>query len=288
MTNHRGREHPGSEHRGREHRGRAPARAAGPSGGHPEIWSHRGRLRGPDDPENTEAALEAAAGAGVDGVEIDVRRTADDELVLSHDSTVAGVGPIEHRAFRDLRGRVARLEDAYRAFPTGVVNVELKASGEDPGDRRLGRLAAEFLGPADRAGRTVVSSFCRTVLEVLPDDLPRALLSRGWPPADVVAWLDRAGIGGLHLGQEAGRSPMPARLRRWFEATTGNAHWIALWTPNTDDELIDALRRPYPRRAIVTDRPLAATKLRDELLVPPPGHPPGGPPLRRPSWPAGA
>jgi len=278
MTNDPGSTHPGSTH----------ADAAGPSGGRPEIWSHRGRLRGPDDPENTEAALETAAAAGVDGVEIDVRRTADDELVLAHDSTLAGVGPIEHRFFRDLRGRVARLEDAYRAFPTGVINVELKASGEAAGDQRLGRLAAQFLGPPDRAGRTVVSSFCPTVLEVLPNDLRRALLSWSWPPADVVAWLEWAGIGGLHLGQEAGRRPMPARLRRWFEGGTGIAHWIVLWTPNTDDELIDALFCPSPRRAIVTDRPLAAMRFRDEPLVPPPGHTRGGPPKRRPQWPADA
>lgn len=290
MPTHPETEHAGTRDRGTGDRGASPGwhrATAGLAGGRPEIWSHRGRLEGPDDPANTEAALRAAAAAGVDGVEIDVRRTEDDELVLAHDSLVAGVGPIEHCGFRDLNGRVARLVDAYRAFPTGVVNVELKASGDAASDRRLGRLAADFLRRPERARRTVVSSFSPTLLEALPGNVARALLSRLWPRADVAAWLNRSEIGGLHLGHEGSGRPMPAPLRRWF--TAGTEKWIALWTPNTDDELERALSVSYPLRALITDRPLAARTLANETATPPPGRPPGrgrGPCLtRRPSRP---
>ncbi|RDI70161.1 glycerophosphodiester phosphodiesterase [Halopelagius longus] len=50
------------------------------------IIGHRGRLRAAA--ENTVRSFEAAAKWGVDGVEFDVRRTGDDELVVIHDATV--------------------------------------------------------------------------------------------------------------------------------------------------------------------------------------------------------
>jgi len=52
----------------------------------PLIAAHRGYHR--DQPENSLAGLRAAAGLGADLVEVDVRDTADEELVLMHDSSV--------------------------------------------------------------------------------------------------------------------------------------------------------------------------------------------------------
>jgi len=51
---------------------------------------HRGSP-GPGRPENTVAAVTAALDEGADGVEIDVRLTADGSLVCSHDASVTGV-----------------------------------------------------------------------------------------------------------------------------------------------------------------------------------------------------
>lgn len=59
---------------------------AGPPPPRPLVVGHRGaRARFP---ENTLPALRHALEAGADGVEIDVRVTADDVLVLSHDATL--------------------------------------------------------------------------------------------------------------------------------------------------------------------------------------------------------
>ena len=46
-------------------------------------------------PENTLAAISLAVEMGVDMVECDLRRTADDKIVLHHDADVAGK-PLKH------------------------------------------------------------------------------------------------------------------------------------------------------------------------------------------------
>jgi hypothetical protein len=50
------------------------------------VVAHRGLWR--ESPENSLAAIEAAIGAGCDVVEIDVRQSADGELLLMHDATL--------------------------------------------------------------------------------------------------------------------------------------------------------------------------------------------------------
>ncbi|TMK20451.1 MAG: glycerophosphodiester phosphodiesterase, partial [Actinobacteria bacterium] len=49
-----------------------------------QVIGHRGAAA--LGPENTIAAVEAGLAAGADGVEIDVRRTADGVVVLMHDA----------------------------------------------------------------------------------------------------------------------------------------------------------------------------------------------------------
>jgi glycerophosphoryl diester phosphodiesterase len=58
-------------------------------------------------PENTLAAIDAGIACGVDFVEIDLRRTADGELVALHDATVNrttdGTGRIDRLSLRDIK-----------------------------------------------------------------------------------------------------------------------------------------------------------------------------------------
>ncbi|MHB1712143.1 MAG: glycerophosphodiester phosphodiesterase family protein [Acidimicrobiales bacterium] len=56
----------------------------------PLVLAHRGAWSAevygvPGRPQNSLEAIEAALALGADGVEIDVRRTSDGELVLAHD-----------------------------------------------------------------------------------------------------------------------------------------------------------------------------------------------------------
>ena len=55
-----------------------------------KILAHRGYYQAANGAENSMQAIEAAYKAGIDGVEIDVRATKDDSLVLVHDATFGG------------------------------------------------------------------------------------------------------------------------------------------------------------------------------------------------------
>ncbi|MCC5950757.1 MAG: glycerophosphodiester phosphodiesterase [Acidimicrobiia bacterium] len=101
----------------------------------PAAFAHRGGAA--EAPENTMAAFEAAVASGYRYLELDVRTTADGELVVFHDAYVDrvtdGVG-----ALRDLRyGEVAelrvdgtatvpRLAEVFEAWPGVRVNIDPK------------------------------------------------------------------------------------------------------------------------------------------------------------------
>lgn len=118
----------------------------------PLIIGHRG-TQGLG-PPNTIAAIEAGLDAGVDGIEIDVWRTLDDQLVLSHDAVLdwdtTGHGWIENQHWSEISGAMVegkepliRLRDALEVLaPTGVeIYVELK--GDETAELTLER-AAEY------------------------------------------------------------------------------------------------------------------------------------------------
>ncbi|MEQ9324137.1 MAG: glycerophosphodiester phosphodiesterase family protein [Polyangiaceae bacterium] len=121
-------------------------------------------------PENTLEAIAAAADLGVDGVEIDVRPTRDDAIVVFHDRDLARMANRPHRIEAlDLRelgsvdlGRGARipiLDDVLDLCrQRGLfVNVELKR--DVPSRRRLVRAVARCLKRHERRLPLVVSSF---------------------------------------------------------------------------------------------------------------------------------
>lgn len=101
-----------------------------------EIWGHRGW---PERyPDNVLEGIVAAAGVA-SRVEIDVRRSADGRLVLSHDSDLAGrvVAETEWSELADLDlgggHRPVTLVDLLERAPDIPLNIEIKNSPFDPG-----------------------------------------------------------------------------------------------------------------------------------------------------------
>ncbi len=111
----------------------------------PQVWAHRGACR--EAPENTLAAFEKAIEIGADGVELDVQRTADGILVVTHDETcerLTGLkGKIADLKFAELQKRnfayswagwpdtkLPRLAEVLELFrkTAMIINIELKNS----------------------------------------------------------------------------------------------------------------------------------------------------------------
>jgi glycerophosphoryl diester phosphodiesterase len=99
----------------------------------PLVLAHRGAGRRA--PENTIAAFRVARDLGADGVELDVRRTRDGVLVVSHDPVVAGFGLLVEHPFETLRAAVPTvptLEESFDALAGMLVNVEIKCFPTEP------------------------------------------------------------------------------------------------------------------------------------------------------------
>ena len=129
------------------------------------VLAHRGGT-GPWH-ENSVEAFSGALRLGADGVELDVRRSADGELVVHHDPLVPGSGLIHERRHEELPGWIPTLERALASCAGAIVNVEIKNVPTDPAYDPTNQVAldvavllATHVGTA-RPGpaRVIVSSF---------------------------------------------------------------------------------------------------------------------------------
>jgi glycerophosphoryl diester phosphodiesterase len=98
------------------------------------VLAHRG-LPTPGRPENTVAAISAALAAGADGVEIDVRITADGVLLCSHDADLSRIAGrnLTLAGSRASALRRVRLPGGHRI----ATLVELLAAASQHGRRRV-------------------------------------------------------------------------------------------------------------------------------------------------------
>jgi glycerophosphoryl diester phosphodiesterase len=99
----------------------------------PLVLGHRGASQARA--ENTLAAFAKAREFGADGVELDVRRSADDRLVVHHDAHVEGFGVIRESDFAALRAarpEIPTLDEALGACAGMIVNVEIKCLPWEP------------------------------------------------------------------------------------------------------------------------------------------------------------
>lgn len=156
-------------------------------------------------PENTIAAFSGAIAMGADGVELDVRRTADTAGVVHHDADLADGRSILSLGEADVPATVARLADALAACGDLMVNVEIKnwrADTDFDESRALADWTVARIGEWGRGDRTVVSSFDLGTIDrvrQLDDSLATAWLvvDRG-DPMQLIARAADAGHSGIH------------------------------------------------------------------------------------------
>ena len=171
-------------------------------------------------PENTLAAFRKALEVGSDGIELDVRLTRDNQVVVMHDrrldrtttgSGIVGTHTLKHLKSLDVGSwfgshfegeRIPALGEVFEELPDDFpIYVEIKARG--PGAWPLTRRVVEIIRSHDRFESTMVASFNSAAVGLLR--LFESRIIRGF------IW--------------SGRHPLPLRAR-WLSPLT-NPHWLA-------------------------------------------------------------
>lgn len=148
------------------------------------VFGHRGAPA--EAVENTLEAFRAAVRLGADGIELDVRATADGALAVHHDAHLPDGRAVADVDAADLPTHVPLLGAAFDACEPITVNVEIKSNPDEPGFDPHRSLAAPVVA-AVRAwgGEVVVSSFDEVMVDRVRE------LDPGIPTAQLTFLLDR-------------------------------------------------------------------------------------------------
>jgi len=167
------------------------------------VFAHRGCTEGFT--ENTIDAFAEARRLGADGVELDVRLTADGALAIHHDAEIPGLGAIAQLKVADLPAHVPLLADVLAVCEGMVVNVEIKNAPQDPGwdaGEAVAALTAAAVEEADWTSRVIVSSFQMATLRAVQAADGRLALGALWrvgaEPEPALAAAAEAGFVAVH------------------------------------------------------------------------------------------
>ncbi len=226
----------------------------------PVVIAHRGaRLLAV---ENTLEALRVAFLEGAGGVEFDVQRTVDGELVLFHDDDLHALtgtrGRVPELTWRDVRklelhdrhghrGRIPHFDEVLELLDgrAGLFNLELKVVADEA--ERLTAAVVDALVERPQAG-WVLSSFSRRALErlagsglsasraLLVDDDPRCdWWAAGMAGPQGAAALAKAGLavgGHLDAVHPHGALVNAARMQLW----QAGGFDVNVWTLNEPEQ----------------------------------------------------
>jgi glycerophosphoryl diester phosphodiesterase len=206
------------------------------------VQAHRGSPdTGSGIRENTLDAFARARALGADGVELDVRLTADGRLAVHHDLVIPGSGPVHELVAADLPAHVPLLAEALEACAGMTVNIEIKNLPTEPSfdpDERCAAGVVACVAAAGRADPVIVSSFWSgslTAVRAADPGVPTGLLVL---PSFDVAEATAAATG---LGCAAVHLPVPlvdaASVGRARDAGLA----VAAWTVADADALAEVL-----------------------------------------------
>jgi glycerophosphoryl diester phosphodiesterase len=199
------------------------------------VFAHRGCTEGFT--ENTLEAFAEARRLRADGVELDVRLTADGALAIHHDAVIPSVGAICDLGVSDLPPYVPLLADVWGVCDGMVVNVEIKNSPDDPGhdpEEAVAALTAAAIAEAGWTERVLVSSFQVPTLRAVQVADGRLPLGALWPFVTEAE-------GALTLAVEAGFRAVHPFVTSATPELVAQAHAAGLavnvWTVNGLEDL---------------------------------------------------
>ncbi|HUZ40937.1 MAG TPA: glycerophosphodiester phosphodiesterase [Acidimicrobiales bacterium] len=208
--------------------------------------------------ENTLAAFKAAIDLGVDGVELDVRRTRDGVLVVHHDPTVGSL-KIAHSEHSKLPEYVPTLDESLESLDGVLINVEIK-NGRGVGEDydATGEFARDVL-------RTIESSRSPESCAISCFDLTTCVFVRSLDPDMAVAWLlwDVSFGDALIQAHELGFNAVNPHFTSVDEDVVARARALELdvnvWTVNAKEDLERMVALGVA--GIITDDPVLALEI---------------------------
>jgi glycerophosphoryl diester phosphodiesterase len=226
------------------------------------VLAHRGACLAA--PESTLDAFRIALELGADGVELDVHRTRDGELVVHHDAEALSVGLLAAAPFSSIRSArpdIATLAECFEVLVHGMVNIEIKCCAWDPDpdpEHVVARLVVELVRDLGARDRVVVSSFDLSHIDAvraLDTDVATGFLIQGHDPTGVVDVCVERGHGWIH--------PDWGNLSLHLETCVAAAHAAHVrvdpWTIDDPDVMqrfaaagVDALITNNPTLALTT------------------------------------
>jgi glycerophosphoryl diester phosphodiesterase len=188
-----------------------------------KVFAHRGVV-GRHADENSIEAIKHAVELHVDGIEVDIRRSRDDEAVIVHDPDLRRIAG-DVRQVADLTAqelqeitlrngtRVALLDEMTANVPAPIeMDLEVK-------DREaLELLVRKIRTSAGLRARTIISSFSQEVIEEAHRELPDVrtiLLLRNWPVRIKTfrEWVSTHGVYAVCFETRGWTEPRVVRMR---------------------------------------------------------------------------
>ena len=237
----------------------------------PRVFAHRGLVAAGDEhAPNTFAAFAAAHAEGVEYIESDCHLTADGEVVLFHDDTLASITGdprrvdqvTAHEMERQLadRGGLVTLEQAFDAFPRMRFNIDVKANdAAGQAGRIIGRYAERALvtsfSDARRLTALRAAAPARPATSAGRATIIRLLLAAALR-AEASASRLLAEIDALQIPERQG--PVRVLTRRLIDYAHTAGTEVHVWTVNDTDRMRMLISRGVD--GIVTDRADAALR----------------------------
>lgn len=224
---------------------------------HKWIIAHRGYHS--TDPENTLRAFRAAALAGVDMVEFDVRKLLDGTLVVFHDAAIGG-HPLSELTFAALRQQANQIEldvptvGQVLDFCEGrlAVDIELKEQGCE--ENILKAIAAARFHSSDCLLTSFDSSILKNVRSLRRTGVRTGLIVEGRNPDRAVEEMELVDADFLVPEVEM----LNPQALGYFRAQGVR---VLPWTVNERDD-VNRLLRADVVSGLITDRAVMALELR--------------------------
>lgn len=196
-------------------------------------------------------------------MELDVRRTLDDQLVVHHDAVLTDGGTIVTRTLEEVKAvapHVPTLAEAMSACEGMIVNVEIKNWSAEPDfdpEERVAAATAAWLVSHDWANHVLVSSFNPQTIDVVKAGwagiATGQLLGTGIDPLETLPWVAERGHQSINPSWNS-----IVNTATLVAAARQHDLWVLPWT--VDDLEAIQLLAEAGTTGVFTNDPLAARR----------------------------